>query len=95
MSFNGQRYLTRGVQSEIPFELQMFMWHLIDELPEPRDYLQVFRLAAVDSNQQLIHEQEEPNYHKEYFLNICSPVTSKVYVIDDGTHSTMLLAEEY
>ena len=62
MSFNGQRYLTRGVQSEIPFELQMFMWHLIDELPEPRDYLQVFRLTAVDNNQQLIHEQEEPEY---------------------------------
>ena len=95
MSFNGQRYLTRGVQSEIPFELQMFMWHLIDELPELRDYLQVFRLTAFDSNQQLIHEQEEPNYYKEYFLNIGFPVTAKVYVIDDGTHSTMLLAEEY
>lgn len=28
------RYLTRGVNNEIPLALQVFMWNRIDELPE-------------------------------------------------------------
>ena len=36
--FSNQRYLTRGVYSEIPLELQLFMWECIDRLPENRDY---------------------------------------------------------
>ena len=96
MSFTGQRYLTRGVQAEIPFDLQMFMWYLINNLNEPKDYLQVFRLSVSDNgNQHIIHEQEEPEYRKEYDIQIDSPINAKVYVIDDGDHSTMLLAEEY
>ena len=35
--FNNQRYLTKGVQAEIPIELQLFMWGCIDKLPEERD----------------------------------------------------------
>ena len=46
--FNSDRYLTRGVQAEIPFELQLFMWYLVSNLPEPKDYLQVFRLYVSD-----------------------------------------------
>ena len=96
MSFTGQRYLTRGVQNEIPFDLQMFMWYLINNLNEPKDYLQVFRLSVSDNgNQRIVHEQEEPEYHKEYDIDIENPITAKVYVIDDGDHCTMLLAEEY
>ena len=96
MSFTGQRYLTRGVQNEIPFDLQMFMWYLINNLNEPKDYLQVFRLSVSDNgNQRIVHEQEEPEYHKEYDIDIENPITAKVYVIDDNDHSTMLLAEEY
>ena len=96
MSFTGQRYLTRGVQNVIPFDLQMFMWYLINQLTEPKDYLQIFRLSVSDDGiQHLIHEQEEPQYHKEYDIDIENPITAKVYVIDDGDHCTMLLAEEY
>ena len=32
--FDNQRYLTRGIDAEIPFELQIFMWECIDRLPE-------------------------------------------------------------
>lgn len=96
MSFNGQRYLTQGVQAEIPFELQLFMWALIAHLSEPKDYLQVFRLSVSDNEtQHIIHEQEEPPYQKEFDLVFDAPVNAKVYVIDDEDHSTMLLAEEY
>lgn len=96
MSFNGQRYLTKGVQAEIPFELQLFMWALIAHLSEPKDYLQVFRLSVSEKgNQHIVHEQEVPAYSREYDVRIDNPINAKVYVIDDSDHSTMLLAEEY
>ena len=84
MSFQGQRYLTRGVQTEIPFDLQMFMWYLIDHLPEPKDYLQVFRLSVSDDGtQRVVHEQEEPEYRKEYDIQV-----DKVYF--DSSYNIML-----
>ena len=90
-----KRYITKGAQSEIPIELQIFMWRCIDSMPEPKDYLQVFRLSLSDGKQKIIHEQEQPEYKKEYLLPLDKPVNEKVYVIDDGDHCTMLLAEEY
>ena len=39
--FDNQRYLTRGVNETIPFELQAFMWDCIDRLPKDgADYFQ-------------------------------------------------------
>ena len=94
--FSNQRYLTCGVYSEIPIELQLFMWECIDRLPENRDYFQVFKLENINDIQRITHFSEQPEYRMEYLLpTISNPVTAKVYVIDDGDHSTMLLAEEY
>ena len=93
--FNNQRYLTKGVQLEIPVVLQIFMWDCISALPEPKDYLQIFRLSCVDGKQKIIHEQEQPEFKREYILAVLNPITTKVYVIDSDTYSTMLLAEEY
>ena len=93
--FNSNRYLTRGVQTTIPFELQFFMWELIDQLAEPKDYFQVFKLTIQDGKQHISHESEQPEYHKEYDIETANPIEAKIYVIDDGTHCTMLLAEEY
>ena len=95
MHFQGQRYLTRGVQTAIPFELQFFMWECIGKLPEPKDYFQVFKLTIQDGKQHISHESEQPEYHKEYDIDTANPIEAKIYVIDDGTHCTMLLAEEY
>lgn len=92
--FKNAKYLTRGVQSEIPIELQLFMWSCIKSVLEP-DYLQIFRLEPMKTMQKIIHEQEKPEYRKEYLLKSDDPITAKVYVIDDGEHSTMLLASEY
>ena len=41
------RYLTRGVDAEIPIELQVLMWQAVDQMPEPKDYLQVFRSCII------------------------------------------------
>ena len=94
--FNNQRYATSGINSELPLWTQIILWGLIDTMEvAEKDYLQVFILSADDGKQRVIHEQEQPEYRKEYLFPSENPVTAKIYVIDDKTHSTMLLAEEY
>lgn len=90
------RYLTRGVDSEIPLEIQIFMWETIDKMSEPKDYLQVFRLSVENGLQVVHHTSEVPEYNMTYILpTVTKTVTAKVYVIYDGENCTMLLAEEY
>lgn len=93
--FSNNRYLTKGVQSEIPIELQIFMWECINRMPVEKDYLQVFRLSSDGKLQEVIHSQEQPEYQRSYSFIFPTHINAKVYVIDDGDHSTMLLAEEY
>lgn len=88
-------YITKGVQSEISIALQIFMWDCVTAVPEPKDYFQIFRLFESNGKQRIVHEQEVPEFKREYTLAIPEPITAKVYVIDDGDHCTMLLAEEY
>ncbi len=92
--FKNKRYITCGVQSKISMPMQLYLWSLIDTMPEPKDYLQIFRLSVSGGKQRIIHEQEEPEYIQEYTIKIELPVTEKIYVIDEETHSTMLLASE-
>ncbi len=93
--FRNSRYLTRGVQSEIPPALQLFLWNCIDNLPEPKDYFQVFELSQSGCLQTIHHFSEQPEYHMHYCIPEKHLISAKVYVIDDTEHSTMLLAEEY
>ncbi len=94
--FHNPGYLTRGVQHTIPPELQLLMWNALDAIPEPKDYFQIFRLSSLNGIQRMEHEQEQPPFKREYLLpTVENPVNAKVYIIDDGDHSTMLLAEEY
>lgn len=93
--FNNSRYLTCGVDSTIPLELQLFLWTCVDRLPEPRDHLQIFDLQPVGIMQGITHRSEEPEYRMEYLIPSDAPITEKLCIIDDGEHSTMLLASEY
>ena len=52
-------------------------------------------MSEKDGKQLIVHTQEEPEYEKEYVLNITPITTGKVFVIDDNTHSTMLMNYEY
>ena len=93
---NKPRYITRGIDIEIPFDVQLFMWQCVDTMPEPKDYLQVFRLSNMNGLQVIQHTAEQPKYKMEYLLPFVSEIiTAKVYIIDGGEHCTMLLAEEY
>jgi len=95
--FDNERYLTRGIDAEIPPGLQLTLWHMIDlrRLAKAElDYLQVFELHDVHGTQQIIHSQEQPAYRAEAWFLGEAPLVAKIYVIDDGDHSTMMLAEE-
>ena len=94
MSSN-KRYLTCGVDSTIPLELQLCLWECVERMPAPKDYLQVFELKPVGILQSITHRSEEPEYHMEFIIPMENPIAEKVYIIDDGDHSTMLLANEY
>ena len=93
--FENNRYITKGVSEKISLLLQLFMWKCIEELDVPKDYLQIFKCSMSDGKQKIEHIQEEPEYKKEYLLEAGTIFIGKIFVIDDGDHSTMLLAEEY
>ncbi len=94
--FNNQRYVTKGITSTVPLVTQIILWDCIDSMKiERKDYLQVFKLVANGSNQQVTHTQEEPPYERIFTFPSDYPITAKIFVIDDETHTTMLLAEEY
>ena len=94
MCDNGSRYVSRGINDEIPIDLQIFMWQLIEELKDTTgdvDYLQVFTISIVDESEnkvRIIHSQEVPEYKKVWIFKVSEPC-------NDETHSTMLLANEY
>ena len=98
--FQENKYITCGVEEHVPVTIQLMLWHMI-ELARNRvelDYLQVFNISK-DNNTGLVHithHQEQPEYKNEVFVLCDDEVDShKVFVIDDVTHCTMLLAEEY
>ena len=94
--FPNKRYVTANVIREVPLELQIFLWRCVENIPIDADYLQIFQLSKAEGLQKIIHEQECPPYKKEYRLvPIFSLVDAKIYIINDGTHATMLFDHEY
>lgn len=98
--FENPRYCTRGIQSTISLPLQWQFWSRIDNLPlKDKDWLHIFELKPTTRNAQpaqlVIHRQECPLYYAEYRLPQRNPLTNKIFVIDDGCHSVMMLADEY
>ena len=51
--------------------------------------------VPVVSHRNITHSQEQPPYSYEMDMPCEDAVNAKIFVIDDQTHSTMLLAEEY
>lgn len=93
--FQNPHYLTKGISLTLPPETVLLLWQMVADMPEPKDYLQVFRLSVEQGRQKVQHEQEQPPYERLFLFSCSQPVEAKVYVIDDGEHSTMLFAEEY
>jgi hypothetical protein len=99
--FCNSRYITRGIQYEVPLTVQEFLWSCIESLQDEMelDYLQVFNLKIEKSDegyiQIIVHEQEVPEYRMTYRISCTETIDAKIFAIDDGYHSTMLLAKEY
>ena len=78
------------------------MWDMIDEARKQRqtlDYLQVFVLRPVHQNgvkmQEIVHKQEQPWRKKKITVESESPISAKIFVIDNESYITMLLNYEY
>lgn len=95
--FNKDRYISRGIDEEIPVEIQMLLWSMINEINVEKDYLQVFELEPLSEYLlKVTHKQQSPSYHKfELLMNVGITSKKKIFVIDDGECSTMILSSEY
>ena len=51
MNFQNKRFITHGVDTMVHTLLQLFLWQLIDRLPPPKDYLQIFKLTEENGRQ--------------------------------------------
>lgn len=96
------RYVTRGLNEEIDIRLQLIMWSMIDKLKEEGnveiDYLQVFKLRKEGKKVMIEQRQEVPEHKVSYIIEIEDVEIgneNKIYVIDSGEYSTMLLPSEY
>jgi len=97
-----KKYITRGINAEIPLYLQSLMWDMISSMKvEKQDYLQVFKLERIIADgrvwQKITHSQEQPDYENMVLIPVYEgkTVDNKVFIIDDYEYCTMLLAEEY
>ncbi|MDL2293948.1 DUF960 domain-containing protein [Ruminococcaceae bacterium OttesenSCG-928-D13] len=94
--FENERYITSGIEAALEPALQNMLWYLIEAVEvKEKSNLQVFELSVVHSVLHATHSQEQPDYCQTHALPGFAPVAAKVFVIDDGDHSTMLLANEY
>lgn len=99
--FDKEKYISKRIKDKLPQELILILWNLIEEARQHTqlDYLQIFHLSKVTIDgitmQKVTHLQEKPEYKNEAFLLCSHAINNKIYCIDDETHSTMLLANEY
>ena len=66
-SMNINRYITRGINESIPLDLQILLWHMVEEKDNQlhtTDY--IFKLQEDDKMLSIKHEQEQPAYKLEY-----------------------------
>ncbi|MDK3909722.1 DUF960 family protein [Staphylococcus pseudintermedius] len=102
---NINRYITRGISEQLSLDLQILLWHMVEEKDnQPHtDYLHIFKLQEDDNMLSITHEQEQPAYKLEYhYINYekkQNALPKKVYVIReddvDVFYYVMLLPEEY
>ena len=106
--FEGQKYLTRGIQEEIGIDIQILMWKLINNIRKREgfklDYLQTFDLEVIEIDglnfQRITHKQEVEPYFDTNVFRVKKPVSEKIFVISSineelKEYSIMMLSEEY
>lgn len=96
------KFVTIGIQSEVPTELVHLIFEEIDKLVKSGkevDYLQVFDIKVIEPKIGLIeitHSQEVPEYEVSIFVDGVNLVEDlKIFVMDENDNATMMLAWEY
>ena len=96
------RYVTRGVNEEVDIRLQIILWSMIDKLKDKGnvelDYLQIFKIRKEGKKIVINQSQEVPEYSCTYEIEVEDIQIDdeiKIYVIDSGEYSTMLIPSEY
>lgn len=102
--FDSPRYTTRQVAAQVGVELQLALWAAIDlraEQGEELDYLQLFELSVEwvggEPLQKVRNRQEQPQQEVFFYVNgVETPLDGvTLWILDSGTHSTMLFPNEY
>lgn len=91
------RYMTRNIVEDIPLEINILLWNLIDELQIEKDYLQIFELNPIGEGiVEIVHKQEIPEYEASiYIYNEAIKESKKIYAIDSIEYSTLMFSHEY
>ncbi len=94
--FKGKRYLTSQSVKAIPWVIILVLWEMVDGMRvKHKAREQLFELYATSQGQIICHMQQEHPYLYELELPCAEPVSAKVYIVDKGTYSIMMLADEY
>lgn len=91
------RYMTREIAENLPVEIAMLLWDLIDNLIIEKDYLQIFEINPIGLGVvEIVHKQEVPEYEASiYIQNDLIKDKLKIYAIDSIEYSTMMFSDEY
>ena len=91
------RHMTRKIVEEIPVEINILLWNLIDELNIEKDYLQIFELNPIGEGiVEIVHKQEIPEYESSiYIYNEEIKENKKIYAIDSIEYSNLMFSYEY
>lgn len=91
------RYMTREIAEEIPLEINILIWSLIDSLTIEKDYLQIFELNPIGKGiVEIIHKQEVPKYENCIYINNDDIKNNlKIYAIDSVEYSTLIFSYQY
>ena len=91
------RYMTREIAEEIPLEINILIWSLIDGLTIEKDYLQIFELNPIGKGiVEIIHKQEVPKYESCIYINNDDIKNNlKIYAIDSVEYSTLMFSYQY
>jgi hypothetical protein len=91
---------TQQIASNGSVEIQGILWRIIERRrnnQEPLDYLQVFYLQRIGDLQMVTNKQEQPPMEMVVRLKLkeSKPIDTTIWIIDDGSHCTMLFPNDY
>src|SRR5699024_1380085 len=101
------RYITRGIDQNLPTTLQHQLWQLVAKREHEQskeleviDYFHFFQFNMHNNQLYIKHKQERPEYVKIHKANYSKAINiNKVYIIReddvDLSYYVMLLPEEY